>query len=135
MKEGLEVLELACEKIMGFEDKKGFVGSDIASGIVQTLILVLAKRQPKTCKRLCTVLVDDVLKPSVEDEEEVDREKEEKTESEESKVPAMFEFEPVCRTVETVLSLRSQIPEISKKLYEVSNNMSSDFGGSPITNS
>ena len=35
MKEGLEVLELACEKIKGFEDKKSFVGSDISSGIVQ----------------------------------------------------------------------------------------------------
>ena len=39
LKEGLAVLELACEKIEGFEDKKSFVGSDISSGIVQTLIL------------------------------------------------------------------------------------------------
>ena len=127
LKEGLEVLELACEKVMGFEDKKGFVGSDIASGVVQTLILVLAKRDLKACKRLCKMLVDDVLKPSEEDEEEVaDEEKEEKGDKEESeegpKVPAMFEFEPVCRTIETVLSLRSQMPDISKSLYEVSNS-------------
>ena len=130
LKEGLEVLELACEKVMGFEDKKGFVGSDIASGVVQTLILVLAKRDLKICKRLCKMLVDDVLKPSEEDEEEVEEEDEEKEEkkgdkeeSEEGpKVPAMFEFEPVCRTIETVLSLRSQMPEISKSLYEVSDN-------------
>ena len=123
LKEGLEVLELASEKVVGFEDKKSLVGSDIASGIVQTLILVLSKRIPKTCKKLCTILVEDVLKPSEEDEEEVDQEKEEKADqdaTEEPKVPAMFEFEPVCRTVETVLSLRSQMPEISKKLYEVS---------------
>ena len=129
LKEGLEVLELACEKVIGFEDKKGFVGSDIASGVVQTLILVLAKRDPKACNRLCKMLVDDVLKPSEEDEEEVgegekeDEEKGEKEDSEEGpKVPAMFEFEPVCRTIETVLSLRSQMPEISKSLYEVSDN-------------
>ena len=123
LKEGLEVLELACEKVMGFEDKKGFVGSDIASGVVQTLILVLAKRDLKACKRLCKMLVDDVLKPSEEDEEEEEEEKGDKDESEEGpKVPAMFEFEPVCRTIETVLSLRSQMPEISKSLYEVSNS-------------
>ena len=129
LKEGLEVLELACEKVIGFEDKKGFVGSDIASGVVQTLILILAKRDLKACKRLCKMLVDDVLKPSEEDEEEVgegekeDEEKGEKEDSEEGpKVPAMFEFEPVCRTIETVLSLRSQMPEISKSLYEVSDN-------------
>ena len=126
LKEGLEVLELACEKVMGFEDKKGFVGSDIASGVVQTLILVLAKRDLKACKRLCKMLVDDVLKPSEEDEEE-EEEKEEKGDKEESedgpKVPAMFEFEPVCRTIETVLSLRSQMPEISKSLYEVSKSL------------
>ena len=127
LKEGLEVLELACEKVIGFEDKKGFVGSDIASGVVQTLILVLAKRDPKACNRLCKMLVDDVLKPSEEDEEEEENEeKEEKGDKEESddgpKVPAMFEFEPVCRTIETVLSLRSQMPEISKSLYEVSDN-------------
>ena len=102
------------------------MGSDIASGVVQTLILVLAKRDLKACKRLCKMLVDDVLKPSEEDEEEEENEeKEEKGDKEESedgpKVPAMFEFEPVCRTIETVLSLRSQMPEISKSLYEASN--------------
>ena len=126
LKGGLEVLELACEKVMGFEDKKGFVGSDIASGVVQTLILVLAKRDLKACKRLCKMLVDDVLQPSEEDEEEEEEKDEEKGDKEESedgpKVPAMFEFEPVCRTIETVLSLRSQMPEISKSLYEVSDN-------------
>ena len=100
------------------------MGSDIASGVVQTLILVLAKRIPKTCKKLCKMLVDDVLKPSEEDEEEEeeDDESEDKTDKDDAevKVPAMFEFEPVCRTVETVLSLRSLMPKVSKELYEVS---------------
>ena len=72
------------------------------------------------------MLVGDVLKPSEEDEEEEgeadDGESEDKTDKDDAevKVPAMFEFEPVCRTVETVLSLRSQMPKVSKELYEVS---------------
>ena len=54
------------------------------------------------------------------------QEKEEKTDKDDDegpKVPAMFEFEPVCRTVEAVISLRSEMPGISKKLYEVSNTL------------
>ncbi len=90
----------------------------MSSGIVQTLIFVLAKVAPELCMKLCDQLVDKVLVPEDDDKGEESA----SGDSEAPKVTSMFEYMPVCRTVETVLGLPGQYGTIKERLFKVKSN-------------
>ena len=110
------------------------IGTDISSGVVQTLIVILAKVAPKECKKFCKVIVNDCLlskdekapneEPQNEGEEVAIPKKDLVTTEEEENgsslpdpdIPEPFLYQAVCRTLEVILSQAEVIPKLYRKL-------------------
>ena len=97
------------------------IGTDISSGVIQTLIVILAKVSPKECKKFCKLIATDCL---LSKDEKSDPEEKDDTEEEngapsplDPDIPEPFQYQAVCRTIEVILSQAEVIPKLYGKLW------------------